>query len=173
MAGGTHNGNLIIPQNSETSLGPLYITGDLEVGKDSVITLAGTIYVEGIAGHMPSYDIYFSKDCEVSGEGSLVAVGNIYLQKVADYGTTTDTVIMSLTGNITFKKEANVDALIYAPEGSVTFDKEATIHGGVLASYIQADMVQLFQYDPSFYDGFRLPSYIDARFRLLTYDIFP
>jgi hypothetical protein len=172
-----HDGNLIIAPDSQKYLGPKYITGDLEVGMNSVITLTGTIYVAGIEGHMPSYDIKAEKDSVFTGEGSIVAVGNIYMQKVSDFGAGTDTVIMSVTGDITFKKDADVKALIYAPgpapNGNIKFDKEGIVTGGVVGAKIQADRLNLFAYDASFYDGFRLPGYEDPGFRVLTYHIYP
>lgn len=165
LAGGTYTGNKTIPMGSKISLGPLYITGNLSVLKNSVITLTGTIYVEG------SIDV--DLDSEFRGSGSIVAVGNVYLSKMTDYGTAAGDVIMSITGNITFKKEADVEALIYAPDGSITFDKEGDVTGGVVGGYIQADKLNLFAYDASFYDAFELPGYEEPGFRVRTYNINP
>jgi len=163
LAGGTYTGTKTI--NSSCSLGPLYITGNLNVGAGCVVTIGGTIYVEG------SIDV--DKDSEFRGSGSIVAVGNAYLSKMTDYGTATGDVIMSITGNITFKKEADVEALIYAPDGSITFDKDGNVTGSVVGEYIQADKLNLFAYDASFYDGFPLPGHEEPGFRVRTYNINP
>ena len=162
LVGGTHTGDLNICSGP---LGPKYITGDLNVGMNCVVTLGGTIYVEG--------SITVQKDSEFTGTGSIVAVGDIIMQKISGFGVDSDSVIMSLTGDITFKKEADVQALIYAPNGSITFDKEATVTGGVVAANISADKLNLFAYDASFYDGFELPGYQEPAFVVRTYNINP
>ena len=126
LLGGTHTGNMAI--DSDTTLGPLYITGNLDFGKDVTVTLAGTIYVEGTIGS--------EKEYTVVGSGSIVAVGDITLHKLPDYGVEGDTVIMSVNGDIIFKKEAEIEALVYAPNGSVTVDKELTVEGSIIAGYI-------------------------------------
>ena len=144
-AGGTYVGNYDIPNGPATVvLGPLYITGDLQVRKDNVINLAGTIYIEG------SIDV--DKDAEFTGTGSIVAVGDIYLAKMSDYGTDGASIIMSLAGDITFKKETDMEALIYAPEGTVRFDKDAEVTGSVVAADIQVDKNSIFTFDEGIED---------------------
>ena len=163
LAGGIYTGTLTI--DSSGTLGPLYITGDLYVSMNRVITLTGTIYVEG--------NIWAQKDSEFRGSGSIIAGGDIHLQKMANFGTENDSVIMSIAGGISFDKEATLEALIYAPNGLVYFDKEATITGAVVGSGIYGKKLNLFAYDPSFYDGFKLPGYKDPGFRVITYNINP
>jgi len=126
LLGGIHPGDMTV--NSDTALGPLYITGDLDFGKDVTVTLAGTIYVEGTIGS--------EKDYGVTGSGSIVAVGDIRLAKLPNYGIEGDSIIMSLSGDITFKKEATIEALVYAPNGSVIVDKQLTVEGSLIAGYI-------------------------------------
>ena len=146
-----------------TTLGPLYITGDFTIGKNNVVVLEGVIYVGG--------SINMDKDCAFTGSGSIVAEGNIELAKTDDYGSGSGSIIMSINGDVTFKKEVSVAALIYAPDGDIKFDKDSSVTGAVVGSSIQADKLELFAYDASFYDGFRLPGYAGARFKLITYDI--
>ena len=163
LAGGTYTGTMTI--DSSCSLGPLYITGDLNVGMNHVVTLGGTIYVEG--------SIKVQKDSEFTGSGSIVAVGDIYMQKVTGFGTDSDSVIMSLLGGVSFDKAANLEALIYAPNGLIYFDKDSSVVGGVVGAEIYAKKLELFAYDASFYDGFELPGYEDPGFRVRTYNINP
>jgi len=160
-----HDDDMDIPRDSTISLGPKYITGDLKVGRDSVITLTGTIYVEGEDG------IDVDDTSEFRGSGNIVAVHDIKLAKLGCFGTDSDAIIMSVNGAIEFKKEVDVKALIYAPEGLITFNKDSSVMGGVVGAEINAKKLELFAYDASFYDGFRLPGYEDARFKLITYDI--
>ena len=126
LVGGTHPGDM--PINSDGTLGPKYITGNLYVEDKVTLNLAGTIYVEGT--------IDFKKESEVTGSGSIVAVGDIYLSKLPDYGIEGDSIIMSLNGDIIFKKEATIEALVYAPNGSVIVDKQLTVEGSIIAGYI-------------------------------------
>jgi len=126
LVGGTHSGDMTI--NSNGTLGPKYITGNLYVEDKVALNLAGTIYVEGT--------IDFKKESEITGSGSIVAVGDIYLSKLPDYGIEGDSIIMSLNGDITFKKEATIEALVYAPNGSVNVDKQLTVEGSIIAGYI-------------------------------------
>jgi len=134
IAGGTYVGNYSIAKGdgvTSTLLGPLYITGDLTVAKDNIIDFQGTIYVEG------SIDIDY--DSEFTGDGSIIAVGSIGVSKTTDYGMNGDSVIMSINSNITFKKEATVEALIYAPVGTVSFDKDTTVTGSIVGGNIVVD----------------------------------
>jgi hypothetical protein len=150
MLGGTHVGNLSI--NSNSNLGPLYITGNLNIGMNITVTLQGTIYVAG--------SITAQKDATFTGDGSIIAVGDIDVQKVSGYGTEGTSIIMSLTGDIMFKKECDVAAMIYAPEGSASFDKDANITGAVIAGEgIIADKEGTFTLNSLYYDTLELPGY--------------
>ena len=152
-----------------TTLGPLYIPGNFTVGKNNVVVLEGVIYVGGF--------INMDKDCEFKGSGSIVAVGDIGLAKTDGYGTEGASIIMSLNGNITFKKDATVAALIYAPapapKGAIKFDMNATIPGGVVGNTIDSKKASTFILNPIHYDSLELPGYIPGRARLLTFRINP
>ncbi len=127
-------GDLVIPNGPATvELGPLYITRDLIVRKDNTIILKGTIYVDGT--------IDMDKDAQVTGSGSIIAEGDMYLAKVYGFSTGGNAIIMSLNGDIIFKKEAGTEdipvvGLIYAPNGGITFDKAAFVTGSVVAQEV-------------------------------------
>ncbi|MBM4464596.1 MAG: hypothetical protein FJ014_03340 [Chloroflexi bacterium] len=170
MAGGTYTGTMTIGMGSITTLGPLYITGNLSVLKNSVITLTGTIYVGGY--------IDVDMDSDIRGSGSIIANGKILFGKMTGFGTSSDAVIMSVNSYIDFRKDVNIKALIYAPAGSIDFRKEsdetgATVMGGVIGKDINAEKLNLFAYDASFYDSFALPGYKDPGFMVMTYNINP
>jgi hypothetical protein len=80
---------------------------------------------------------------------------------------------MSVNGDIKFWKDATVEALIYAPNGDIIFKKQGNVTGAVVGAYIEADKLNLFAYDASFYDGIRLPGYEDPGFSVRTYNINP
>ena len=150
LLGGIHLGDKTIPAGpATTDLGPLYITGNLNIAKDNTIVLKGTIYVEG--------EIDMDKEADLSGAGAIVAVGDIYLGKVHDYPIEGSGTIMSLNGDITFKKEATLRGLIYAPKGTIMFDKAVTITGSVIGEDVQADKDSSFTYDETIGDRDSLP----------------
>ena len=128
------------------------------------VTLTGPIYVEGLV------DVDMLS--EITGSGSIVAVGDIRLAKLPDYGVEGDTVIMSCSGDITFKKEATINAFVYAPNGEFAIDKDITVLGGLIGASIQVKKEGSFTYvskGSSF--GFLAPVTYGAKIR--TYTINP
>jgi len=160
LLGGTYTGTMTI--DSDTPLGPKYITGDLYVEKDVTIELAGTIYVEG--------SITAKQDYTITGSGSIVAVGDIYLSKVANYGIEGDTVIMSLTSDITFKKDATINAFVYAPNGDFTIDKNIIVLGGLIGKSITVKKDGSFTY-VSKASSFGFPIWVPYGATIKTYSI--
>ena len=164
MAGGTNEGDLSIPQGPATvPLGPLYITGNLDVRKDNTIVLGGTIYVEG--------SIDMDKDSELTGDGSIIAVGDIKLAKVSSYGTAGNSTIMSLTGEIYFKKVINMQALIYAPSGLITIKKGSDVYGAVIGADVNIDKDAYIEYDEDIGARTDLPFSGAGRLKVETWQI--
>jgi hypothetical protein len=143
-AGGTYNGtggNMNISESG--NLGPIYVPGNLDISKEVAINLKGVVYVKG--------HISCAKTLTVTGGGSIIAEEYIYLSKLADYAVTGDSIIMSLTGDITLKKSdpddaLSINALIYAPNGTISFDKDMTVAGSVIGAGIQTDKDGSFTY---------------------------
>jgi hypothetical protein len=164
MLGGTHNGTMTI--DSDTILDATYITGDLLIqkhGNDGVtVTLSGPIYVEGLV------DVDMLS--EVTGSGSIVAIGDIRLAKLPNYGIEGDSIIMSLNGNIIFKKEATIEALVYAPNGSVTVDKKLTLEGSIIGGYIDIKKDAYLTYT-SKGTAFDFPPVVTYAAKIKTYNI--
>jgi hypothetical protein len=160
LLGGTHNGAMTI--DADATLGPKHITGDLYIEMGVTVTLTGTIYVEG--------SVTAKKDSAFTGSGSILAVGDITLEKLPNYGIEGDSIIMSLNGDITFKKEATIEALVYAPNGSVIVDKQLTVEGSIIAGYIDikkdADLTYVAK--SSSFDFFPVAIYA---WEIKTYDI--
>ena len=141
LVGGIHTGDMTI--GSDMTLGPKYITGNLNIEQDVTITFTGVVYVEGY--------VRCDKTLTITGIGSLVAEGDIYLSKLADYTVTGDSIIMSLNGDITLKKsdpadELSIEAFIYAPNGTISFDKDMTVIGSVIGAGIEIDKDGSFTY---------------------------
>jgi len=151
---------------SNTTLGPKYIDGDLDISRDVTITLAGIVYVKG--------HISCENTLTITGVGSLVAEDYIYFKKLANYTVTGDSIIMSLYGDITLKKSDKVDqlsinALIYAPNGAITFDKDTTVIGGVVGQSIQADRDGSFTFVPK--TSWDFPGGLPGAYTIETYDV--
>jgi len=163
LVGGTHEGDYAVGDSVTTDLGPLYINGNLDIGQYSTINLQGTIYVTGW--------IHVDKDSEFTGSGSIVAVGDISLAKMSSYGTEGSCVIMSVTGGITFKKEATVEALIFAPEGTVDFCKGADVTGGIIASEVEAGKEGTFVFDAEYDEAIEFPGYAPGGWVVTSYAI--
>ena len=144
-------------------LGPIYISQDLNIAKDNTINFKGPVFVGG--------NIDMDKDAEFTGAGIIIAVGNIYLAKTNDFGGSQDSLLMSLNGNITFKKEAEISAIIYAPSGNITFDKSGVVNGSVIGTNIQADKDGSFTQNYAYYDGIQLPGYTPGSLRTLNWKI--
>jgi Flp pilus assembly pilin Flp len=164
LLGGTHTGTMTI--NADTILPATYITGDLFIqkhGNDGVtVTLTGPIYVEGAV----DVDMLSS----ITGSGSIVAVGDIGLAKLPNYGIEGDSIIMSLNGDITFKKEATIEALVYAPNGSVNVDKELTVEGSIIGGYINIKKDAYLNY-VSKSSSFEFPPVVTYAAKIKTYNI--
>lgn len=149
--------------SSDTSFsGPVYFGGDLYIEKDVTIELAGTIYVEG--------SITAKQDYTITGSGSIVAVDDIYLSKVANYGIEGDTVIMSRSGDIIFKKDATINAFVYAPNGDFTIDKNITVLGGLIGASITVKKDGSFTY-VSKASSYGFPIWVPYGAEIKTYSI--
>jgi hypothetical protein len=117
---------------SNTSLGPIYIDGDLTIWSVT-LTLTGVVYVTG--------NILAKHDSVITGSGSLVAEGTIQLMVNTDYSVTgEDSILMSLSNSneaIKFMTQGlSVESLIYAPYGGIKFDGNTIVSGGVVGQYI-------------------------------------
>ena len=88
-----------------------------------------------------------------------------------EHGTEGSCVIMSVDGNITFKKEATVEALIFAPEGKVDFCKGADVTGGIIASEIEAGKEGTFVFDAESDEAIEFPGYAPGGWVVTSYAI--
>jgi len=128
IAGGTITGDLTI--NSNTSLGPKYITGSLTI-KNSTLTLTGTIYVEGTITLQNSSQIIMGS----GGPYAIVANGNIIIGNSANVNaihTSPLPTIMSVNGGITVSNSSNIGGIVYAPNGTITMSNSVIVYGSVV-----------------------------------------
>jgi hypothetical protein len=104
--GGTHSGDLNLTGNG--SLGPLYITGDLDLKPGANWTLTGPLYVDGLikgtGGHL-------------DGEEHILTETGVILSG-GGYGSGNIPVLIAINGDVSLVGPV-VDAVIYAPVGRV------------------------------------------------------
>jgi hypothetical protein len=162
-----YTGSYYVPQGNGvdvTDLGPIYISGDLDIARDNIINFIGPVFVEG--------NIDMDKDAEFTGGGHIIAVGNVYLAKTNDFGTNRDSLLMSLNGSIVFKKEVDLRALIYAPNGDIRFDKEASVTGSVIAGgNIQADKSGSYTQSYDYFNQIDLPGYSSEAIKPIIWEL--
>jgi cytoskeletal protein CcmA (bactofilin family) len=160
MAETTYPNGLTIDQ--DVNLGPAYIIGDLDTSKDVTVSITGVVYVTG--------SVKMSKEFTLAGCGILIAEGSISIFKVADgFGSTCDAMIMSLNGDISFKKEGVINALIYAPNGTIDFRMKFTVLGGVVGNYINAEKNEGFTYIQR--SSWDLPGQLPGAYTIEAYDV--
>lgn len=126
-AGGTNNGNKQIKDKTDYHLGPLYITGDLQIQNSSVI-LDGTVYVVG--------QIQMQDNSTVVGSSVLVAEGLVQLQG-ASYDTENIPMIMSVYNSITVQAGSEIGAVLYAPNGDIKIQDYSVLYGSAIGNYVQ------------------------------------
>lgn len=104
--GGTHNGDLILTGSG--TIGPLYITGMLDLKPGASFVLEGPLYVvgdiKGTGGHL-------------DGQEHILTEGNINMSG-GGYGSEYIPVLVSVYGDISLVGPV-VDAVVYAPQGVV------------------------------------------------------
>ena len=133
-------GDYVVPDGpGETTLGPLYITGNLRVGRDHTIVLAGTVYVEGV--------IKFEQNANLRGSGSLIGEKTIDLQQMIASDPQHHILVMSTTGSIYFRQQIDTRGLIYAPSGAVKFDQATNLVGGIIGNSVDIQASSTITYD--------------------------
>ena len=126
-SGGTNNGILQIKDEVDYHLGPLYITGDLQIQNSSVI-LDGTVYVVG--------NIQMQGNSNITGSSVVVAEYLIQLQGTS-YDTENIPIIMSVYNDITVQANSLIGAVLYAPNGDITIQDNSEIYGSVIGNFVQ------------------------------------
>lgn len=140
MAGGQVNGNMTI---NNGSLGPKYITGDLNIKGN--ITITGTVYVGHNITISPNVNItggmkviYFDNDLII---GDNATIKNLYL--------TSNTTVNIKTG----KKITMLHSVLYVPNSNTIIDNDATLTGAFIAkSFEIRDGTQITYEDISDFD---------------------
>jgi len=127
----TPAGGTLTPSN-DSSLGPVYINGNLVIAKSTTVNLKGTIFVTGtitvlgnifIAPSGPPYAIVGN-----ATGSTAITIDNGALVNAAY--TTPLPVIMAVQGGIDASKNAtDIGAVLYAPKGTVNLSNNLSLEG--------------------------------------------
>ncbi|HBF67390.1 MAG TPA: hypothetical protein DDW36_03130 [Candidatus Magasanikbacteria bacterium] len=136
QTGGVYEGDYIVEQNETEWLGPLEITGDLELENGSTLIMQDTIYVHG--------DLEFGTNCSLQLDstygpfsGALVVDGKIEVENNCTFGSlgeggyvvlaSTDT-SLDVVNNPSIKVSNNAETVIfYAPFGSILLNNNVQV----------------------------------------------
>lgn len=116
--------DLNIKDAVDMPLGPLYITGNLQIQNSSII-LVGTVYVVGTVQ---------VQDSTLVGSEALIAESSVTLQTGA-YDTENIPLIMSVNSTILCQSGSIVRAILYAPLSSLTL-QGTTLYGSAVGKEV-------------------------------------
>ena len=162
----TYTGNMTI--NSAQSLGPKYITGNLKINNNKILTLTGTIYVEGTITLDQNAQIILGSGDPPSNPWAIVgnATGNgaITINNGAFVNTDTTNfthvsplpLIMSVTGGITVTG-SNIGGILYAPNGIITLSGSNNVYGSVVGVKVTTSQSTVIEIAPGLEDRMDLP----------------
>lgn len=120
-------------------LGPLYVTGNLRIGRDNTVNIDGAVYVEG--------SITFGQRTILTGTGAVIAELDIDLNQVLNSDESDHLFIMSTTGSIRVHQEIEGRGLIYAPNGDIEIHQEAVFSGALVGANVSIDKESSITYE--------------------------
>lgn len=142
--GGIYYGNYVAIGVQD--LGPLYITGELDVRPGAEVTLTGPVYVVGdIKGTGGS----------LMGQEHVLSDGNINMSG-GGFGAENLPVLIATTGDIRLVGTF-VSAVVYAPEGTVDVVNVDFLYGAVGGNEVNISNVDAFFYSESLHGRTDLP----------------
>ena len=119
-----YSGTYLVKNNG--SLGPMHISGDLNIANKAILTLTGVIYVNG--------NVNVDNGCEILGQGKIIAEGDINLWN-NNVGDASDLILfMSVYGDITDKNNSVLNAVLYAPNGNIQVGADSSVNGSIVGN---------------------------------------
>jgi hypothetical protein len=147
--------------NSNQSLGPKYITGNLNISNNKTLTLTGTIYVEGTITLGQNAQIVLGAGDPASNPWAIVAYGGITINNNASVNSTHATplpVIMSVNGSITVTGSSDIGGILYAPNGTITLSNSVTVYGAAVGQVVNTSSSTTITHAPGLESRTDLPS---------------
>jgi hypothetical protein len=130
-------GNLFITESC--TLGPTHIYGNLYIASSAVVTLTGTVWVDG--------SIVMSGSGYIEGTSTMIAVGNVEITGGGTFEPEDLPVLVSTDGNILTAGNQQVSAVLYAPKGTIIVTGGAGIFGGVIGKAAIIETSSTFCYE--------------------------
>ena len=161
-AGGVHVGDW--STNSDKPLGPLHITGNLNIGGNATVTLGGTVYVDG--------NISMQGDSDMVGGYDIVAEGNITLRGNGKIDPADFPFVISTEGDVTITGNSYTSAIVYAPNGDITLTGSGMLYGAAVGESVIGWGSGEINYPPGLVAGRDLPGGI-VGLEVRTYRICP
>jgi hypothetical protein len=121
------DGDLHITSNR--TIGPAYITGDLNLSSQADLTLEGAVWVEGT--------IKTQGGSQIQGEGPLVAVSYVDIKGSAAPATEAMPVIISSESYISAEGDSDSFMVLYAPNGEVNVAGSGAVNGAIIGQEIK------------------------------------
>ena len=147
--GGVHEGDLTV--NESRTLGPVHITGDLNIGGNAVLTLGGPVWVDG--------KVTAGGTASIEGKGPLVAVRKITVTGTDKPAPDEVPVLISTQDTIGATGTGQVYAVLYAPNARITIDGTAGVNGAIIAESVHISTAGKTEvrYDLTVVDRVRVP----------------
>jgi cytoskeletal protein CcmA (bactofilin family) len=144
-----------------------YIPGNLVIAKNAVVTLAGTIFVQGTITVNDSAQIKLGAGDPPSNPWAIVGNGSITINnkasvngKVSGTYPTPLPVIMSVNGDITVSGGGGQDigAILYAPRGTIDLQQKTTLYGSAVGKNVSISSLTTATIAPGLDSRTDLPS---------------
>jgi hypothetical protein len=120
------DGDLDVTTNC--TIGPAYITGDLYLASQAVLTLEGAVWVEG--------RIITEGGSQMLGEGPLVAVSYVDIKGSAAPAPEVMPVVISSESYIAVAGDSDSYMVVYAPNGKVSVAGTGAVNGAIIGKEI-------------------------------------
>ena len=112
-------------------LGPAHITGNLIISENQIVTLTGTVWVDGT--------ITMTGNTRIEGGETIVAVGDIQVTGNTKLDADNTPLIISTDGSITVTGDSWTTAILYAPNGDIMLSGNSMVCGAVVGRNITAE----------------------------------
>jgi hypothetical protein len=122
-------GDLIYNDGSMHYIGPLYITGNMQIDAWTAVTLEGPLYIEG---NLTINNGFIFGNEHILCKGDVTINGGVYV------GSEFVPVITSVDGSITAGGGGIIEAVLYAPNGNLVLS-QTTLYGAAGGLQVTVD----------------------------------
>jgi len=135
LGGGTIEGNLVLGAGTH-SLGPVYITGYLKIEESAMVTMAGTVYVEGSVTMTENRSIHIEAGASLTGTGNFIAENAHIKIELSRFEMDNIPLVAALNGDIQKGEQCEyIKGILYAPNGDVKLEN-IVVYGAVFGETV-------------------------------------